>query len=169
MDKILIIGLGNVLMSDDSLGVVAVKELEKRNKEYGINFLDVGTSVLNYIIDIGRAENLIAIDAITAGHPPGTIYYIDNPDMIKDMELFSDSHECSLPEAVALSRELTGLPAKVIIYGIEPYTCEVGFCISPEVKESLQKLITMVQREIRSLMALEQYQTGSDPPCMNCQ
>lgn len=154
MHKITVIGLGNILMSDDGLGVIAVNELHKRNSGYGrINCLDVGTSVLNYVTDIGKAENLIAIDAMTAGYPPGTIYRMDNMDMINDIRSFSDSHGCSLPEAVALSRELTGFPYRVIIYGIEPYTCEAGLCISSEVKEALKKLITMVEREIQALIA----------------
>jgi hydrogenase maturation protease len=153
--KVLIIGLGNVLMSDDGLGVIAVKELKKRNKRYdGINYLDVGTSVLNYITDIGNSKNLIAIDAITAGYPPGTIYRINNLDMINHVELFSNSHGCSLPEAVALSRELTSFPDRVIIYGIQPYRCDFGINISPEVKESLLKLTMMVEREIHSFMTL---------------
>ena len=156
MLKVLIIGLGNILMSDDGLGVVAVKELQKRDKgSVGIDYLDVGISVLNYIADIGRGKNLIAIDAITAGHPPGTIYRMDNPDIINDIESFSDSHGCSFPAAVALSRELTGFPDRVVLYGIEPYSCDVGFSIAPEVKGSLQKLIMMVEEEIQSITASE--------------
>jgi len=152
--KVLIIGLGNLLMSDDGLGVIAVNEIHRRHKEYDeVCFLDVGTSVLKYVTDMGKAETLIAIDAITAGYPPGTIYCIEEKEMhlLGNMDFFLNSHGCSLSEVVALSRELTGFPSRVIIYGIEPHTCEVGFFISAQVRKSLKKLIDIVSKKLIQL------------------
>lgn len=154
MYKILIIGLGNLLMSDDGLGVVALKELQKRYKQYDkICFLDAGTSVLNYVTDIANTETLIAIDAITAGRPAGTIYRIDEKDihMVGCHHFSLDSHCSSLFETVALSRKLTGFPTRILIYGIEPHICEVGFFISPHVEKSLKRLVDKVQQDINSL------------------
>ena len=155
MYKILIIGLGNMLMSDDGLGVVALKALYKKYKQHNkISFLDVGTSVLNYVTDIANTETLIAIDAITTGHHAGTIYRIDNKDFDSlGHHYFSlDSHYSSLFETVALSRKLTGFPSRILIYGIEPHTCEVGCFISTHVKKSLKRLLKIVQRDIDSII-----------------
>lgn len=149
--KVLVIGLGNTIMSDDGLGVMAVRELGHRKSwAQGISILEVGTSVLDYIGEIGSATNLIAIDAITAGHPPGTIYRIEDFDGAEDIQ-FTDSHGVSLPEAVALAKMITGRPDKIIVFGIEPQCCDVGIGLSSSLKEALDKLITIVEREIHLL------------------
>ncbi|HHX23339.1 MAG: hydrogenase maturation protease [Tepidanaerobacteraceae bacterium] len=153
MCKILVIGLGNVLMSDDGLGVVAIHQLQEKSKAYSnIFFLDVGTSIFNHIADLGKSETLIVIDAIKAGYPPGTIYRIDDFDTVADIRRFYNSHGFTIIEAIALSRELTGLPQKATIFGIEPYSCDLGYSVSREIRGSLIKLINMVEREIESLI-----------------
>lgn len=155
MCKVLIIGMGNLLMSDDGLGLVALYELRKSYEPRPeVCYLEMGTSVLNYVTDIGKAETLIAIDAITAGHDPGTLYraYDSDIDMVDRRPFFLNSHGASLRETVALSRELTGLPSRIIIYGIEPDTCEFGFFISPRVKKSLKRLVEIVQKDIDCIL-----------------
>jgi len=156
--KILIIGMGNLLMSDDGLGVLAIKELHKRYKQQAeICCLEIGTSILNYVTDIGKAETLIAIDAIAVGNRPGTIYriYANDAYLTDRKYFFMDIHVAGIHEAIALSRELTGLPSKVFIYGIEPHTLKEGFFISHEVKTSLKKLLDIVQRDIDSILKKE--------------
>lgn len=147
--KVLVMGLGNTIMADDGLGVMAARELIKINSwPPGVRILEVGTSVFNYIEDISKARKLIAIDAITAGHPPGTIYRIEDFHGFEDTALFIDSHGISLPEAVALSRLLTGMPASITVFGIEPESCDVGIGLTREIRESLAKLMPLVEREI---------------------
>lgn len=155
--KVLIIGLGNILMSDDGLGVVAVEHLRKTSKAHeSVVMLDVGISSLNYLEEVGRTENIIAIDAITAGKPPGTIYRIDGFDIPSNIQMAA-SHGCFLPEVLSLSRELTGLPHKAIIYGIEPLDYSPGFNISPQVQTSLKRLIPIIGLEIEYILKFRKH------------
>ena len=109
MYKILVLGMGNLLMSDDSLGVIALDELDKKYKQRReVCCLEIGTSVLNYISDIGKAETLLAIDAITAGHGPGTVYriYVNKTNLV-DSRNFCGQSRGRPPRGSCLSRELT--------------------------------------------------------------
>jgi len=154
--KILIVGLGNILMADDGLGIVALKELRKRyGQQKDICLLEVGTSILDYITDIANTETLIVIDAITAGGTAGTIYRIDeeSSQLAEGCCLSLDSHGWGLLEAVVLSRKLTGLPDRLLIYGIEPYICKYGIFLSSPVQKSLKKLVDIVQQSVDSILA----------------
>ena len=156
--KVLIVGMGNVLMADDGLGVWALYELDRKYRHRdGVCLLEVGTSILSYIAEIGKAENLIAIDAITAGNHPGTIYRIsfDYTDTADYQYFARNCHGASLHEAMALSRELTGLPSKAFIYGIEPLAIKEGFYISQVVKTSLNRLLDVVQRDVDAILRKE--------------
>jgi len=148
--KLLIVGMGNQLMSDDGLGIVALNELRRMFNQKDICCLDAGTTVLNYITEIGRAETLMAIDAITVGNQPGTIYRIclDDKYMADSRCFVLDGHVAGIIEAVALSKELTGLPYRAFIYGIEPHIISEGFSISDRVKKSLKRLLGIVQQDV---------------------
>ena len=74
--RILIVGLGNVLLKDDGVGVHAVRELQK-NPPDRLCVADVGTAVLHAVHLLEWAEKVIAIDAVKAGGAPGTIYAFD--------------------------------------------------------------------------------------------
>lgn len=139
-------------MSDDGLGVATVEELRKTSKRYDkVVFVEAGTSLLDYLEEIGKAENVIAVDAMISGNPPGTIYCLDAFIQKSNIEL-GYSHGCPIPEIFSLSKELTGFPLKAKIYGIEPLNCGPGFNISPEVKTSLKRLIRIIEQDIEYIL-----------------
>src|SRR5512136_871134 len=71
--RILIAGLGNILLKDDGVGVHAVREL-RQDPPSGALVVEVGTAVLDALHLFERGEAIVAIDAMRAGGFPGTIY-----------------------------------------------------------------------------------------------
>jgi len=71
--KTLVLGLGNVLMGDEGIGVHIVQALEKRTLPAGVECLDGGTGGFVLLEPLQNAGRVILIDAAADGNPPGTV------------------------------------------------------------------------------------------------
>lgn len=154
--RILIIGIGNTLMSDDGVGIHLIRKLQKKVHEgddslKNISLLEVGTSALYYLEAISRAENLILLDAVKGGAQAGSIYHLQEDDFKTDLQMNRDFHGYSVLDVIKLSREITQLPANLIIYGIEPETLSLGEELSRSVKNALPKVIKLIIEEIKTI------------------
>jgi hydrogenase maturation protease len=146
--NVLVLGLGNLLMSDDGLGIHAAEGLRQKEWPPGVLIQEVGTSVLNYLEEIGSSSHVIAIDAVRAGGVPGSVYRITGQDMPGPPGGLRDAHGVSLSGAIDLARGITGLPASLVIFGVEPRNLGFGNQISPAVKKALLRVIKMITEEI---------------------
>jgi hydrogenase maturation protease len=157
MDKImeyqvLVLGIGNILRSDDGIGVYAARDLAHNLDLSGVLVLDVGTSILSCVEKMSRARNIIAIDAVCAGGEAGTVYRIDLDEYLTQVNLSSDAHGFSLVDAIKLSREITELPHSVILYGVEPANLCFGTALSSPVEMVLSSLVETVSLEIQRIL-----------------
>jgi len=71
--KTLVLGLGNVIMGDEGVGVHVVRALEKRTLPAGVECLDGGTGGFILLEPLQNADQIILIDAAADGNPPGTV------------------------------------------------------------------------------------------------
>ncbi len=71
--KTLVLGLGNVLMGDEGIGVYVVRELEKHTLPAGVECLDGGTGGFTLLEPLENADRIILIDAASDGNPIGTV------------------------------------------------------------------------------------------------
>ena len=169
--KILIMGMGNLIMSDDGLGIHLIRELqeilweEKNNINISsgdislkeeiyseeIFLLEIGTSPLNYLEEISQTEKLIMIDAIKGGEKSGNIYKLKEDDFNFNINYKPDFHGYSVLQVIELAREITNLPYSFTIYGIEPENINLGDKLSKKVKTSFPKLIKLILQEIKSI------------------
>jgi hydrogenase maturation protease len=141
--RILIAGLGNLLLRDDGVGVHAVHELQKAPPP-GVRVVEVGTAVLDALHLFEKADRILAIDAMQAGGSAGTLYSLRVSD-VEDRSPKASLHELSL--LAALRFLASGKRAPVVILGVEPAIIDYGLDLSPEVQSALPVLIQSV-REI---------------------
>ncbi len=134
--RTLIVGLGNVLLRDDGVGVHAVRELQK-SLPRRIVAVEVGTTVLDALHLFEWADRLIAIDAMQAGGAPGTIYSFGVDD-VEDGGVKPSLHEMGLIAALRFCR---GKRPAVSILAVEPESMECGLELSPPVAAALPELI----------------------------
>jgi hydrogenase maturation protease len=144
--RILIVGLGNVLMMDDGVGVHAVRELQK-DPPHDVCIAEVGTAVLRAIHLIEQADKIIAIDAVKIGGPPGTIYAFS----AESAE--NQGHQVSLHELNLLGA-LRFLPPghprpEIVILGVEPQVIDYGLYLS----EAVQAVLPQVVQAAREIVA----------------
>ena len=74
MKKIMVVGIGNLLMQDDGVGVHAIRQLEELGLPEEIGLIDGGTHSYDLVDIFCEANKLIIVDAMQAGGEPGTIY-----------------------------------------------------------------------------------------------
>jgi hydrogenase maturation protease len=142
--KILIAGMGNILLRDDGVGVHAVKRFPAADAtEY--RTVEVGCAVFDALYLFDWAERILLIDAMQAGRPPGTVYRVDS---LKDMDMGTapvSLHEFSVFQALEMIQK-DPMPA-VSIIGIEPEIIDYGLELSAAVEASLP-LVWETGREV---------------------
>lgn len=131
------IGLGNLLLQDDGVGVHAAKELQKISSRRVV-VADVGCAVLDALHLIEWADNILAIDAMQAGGEPGTIYSFTPGDVAEDA-VQASLHELNLIAALRFVKRDTA--PRIAILGVEPAVIGYSLDLSPEVQASLPRLV----------------------------
>ena len=139
--RILVAGLGNLLLQDDGVGVHAVRALHDEVPR-GVRAVEVGTAVLDALYLVEWADRILAIDAMQAGGDPGTIYRCGVAD-VADRALTASLHEVDF---VTVLRFLTsGHRPEIAVLGVEPETIGAGLELSPSVQAALPQLVAAAQ------------------------
>ena len=148
MPHTLVLGVGNLLMSDDGVGVHAVQRLEKRTLPPGVEVLDGGTCGLDLLQFFEGVERLIVLDAANLGREPGAIVRLAGDDVPAFLAMKVSPHEINLPELL-FSAKLSGIyPREVVVLGVQPETIETGVELSPPVAAQVDALIERALAEV---------------------
>jgi hydrogenase maturation protease len=139
--RTLVVGLGNVLLKDDGVGVHAVRQLRKLLPRR-ILAVDVGTAVLDALHLFEWADRIIGIDAMQAGGSPGTIYTFGVDD-VEDGGVRASLHEMGL---VAALRLLKGRHPRITMLAVEPETMDCGLELSAPVQAALPALVEAARK-----------------------
>jgi hydrogenase maturation protease len=153
--RILVLGLGNTLFSDDGVGVEIATRLREKPR-VGVFVTEVGTSILAAIPFLEWADRVLIIDSMKGGKAPGSIYYGAYDDVRPSFEDRS-IHERSISLALELSNRNLKAP-EIHALGIEPARLDLGCSLSetltsrmPLYLEYAEKLIEAFRAEPREL------------------
>jgi hydrogenase maturation protease len=153
--RTVLMGIGNILLQDEGVGVHVIKEIEKRYSfEPSIEIIDAGTLGLEimYMLQDG-VDNLIVVDAVLGGKSPGTIYVFRNEEVKKYyFKNKLSAHEIGFSEVLALL-ETIGKPVKenLILVGIEPVSFEVSLELHEKTASRMEDLIKTVLQELQNI------------------
>lgn len=150
-ENILVVGIGNIIMMDEGIGIYAIRELEKLNLPSNISFLEAGTDVFKIMSCEDVFDTVIIVDAVQKKDIPGTIHRM-LLDEIETEPTQNNLHQISFVEALRLMKLSSGniQNAKVILYGIEPETITFGVGLSPRIQRSMHLLIDIILNEIEN-------------------
>ena len=144
--RILIVGLGNVLLMDDGVGVHAIRELQK-SPPSGTRVVEVGTAVLDALHLFQWADRVLAIDAMQAGGSAGAVCSLSVSD-VDDHRPQGSLHELNL--LAALRFLPNGRRPAILILGVEPEIIDFGLELSPKVEAALPTVIHSVREIVNS-------------------
>jgi hydrogenase maturation protease len=146
--KITVLGIGNLLLKDEGVGVHLVQKLASIVSDANVNIIDAGTypDFLSLVDD--STDKLIIIDAVKAGDKPGTIYRLTLDELDLDSTSPVSLHEIGVLDSLKIMALFDRLPKSTVIIGIEPKTIDFGLEPSPELEDKLSDMIKLVLQEI---------------------
>lgn len=146
---ILVIGIGNEYRGDDAVGLEVARRIRVRCPK-GVAVEEYSGDLTGLLDCWQSGDEVVLVDAVRSGAPPGTIVRFDALDGDLPGELTSpvSSHGMGVIDALALARALDRLPARLILYGIEGRAFEAGAHISAELADALDKTMQRIMLEI---------------------
>jgi hydrogenase maturation protease len=147
----LILGIGNILLRDEGIGVRVVEAMRGLPLPKDVEILDGGTSGLRLIDAIADRRKLIVIDAVMTEAPPAAVLRLTGEDLAARTGQTHSPHEFGLLETLTAARHLGVAPREVIIYGVQPKDVGQGLELSPEVAAVVPKIIELVLNEAHQL------------------
>jgi len=150
--KVLVMGIGSILMTDEGIGVRAIEELERRYRfPDNVELLDGGTSGIELLSHISGRDYLIIIDAIRGGHPAGTVLKIEGEDAPAKFMTRISPHQLGISDLLAAATLTDQMPKKLVLFGIEPKEIKMGTGLSAEVRAALDRLLDVVVEDLRGI------------------
>jgi hydrogenase maturation protease len=151
MQKVLILGIGNTLLSDEGIGVHLVERMRRQVGELeGIEYMDGGTLSFTLAEPIARADGLIVVDAARMERPPGALNVFHNEEMDRHLAGNRASvHEVSLSDLLDMARLSQTLPELRCLIGIEPASLEWGEqpseTVAPAIELGIEKILSILR------------------------
>ncbi|MCP3849197.1 MAG: HyaD/HybD family hydrogenase maturation endopeptidase [Gammaproteobacteria bacterium] len=152
MKNILVIGMGNVLMQDEGVGVRAVEELE--NRYYipeGVTVVDGGTTGMELFNPIRACDQLIVADAVNTGASYGSLVRIANEEIPQFFQTKLSNHQLGLSDLLALLALKGETPEYVAVIGMVPHSLETRLGLTDEAKKGLNGMVAMLVKELTDL------------------
>jgi hydrogenase maturation protease len=148
--RILVLGVGNILLHDEGIGVRVIEDLQARYEfSDNVELYDGGTLGLRLLDPIAGTDRLIVVDAVQNGQPAGTLYRLNADDLNKRVTFKNSLHQLDLVETLAYAEVLGNRPDTVIV-GIEPADISPwGLELTEIVQSKLTELCERVLEEIR--------------------
>ena len=153
--KVLVLGVGNLLLKDDGVGVHLINALRDTPFPENVQLIDAGTVSHQLISLFHETDYLILVDAVSANDVPGSLYRF-TPD---DIDFLQSGYKMSLHEMTLVDilqmAEMTGAKPEAVIIGIQPKDVSSwSLELSDEVQAVVPRVKALVIEELKRINAL---------------
>ncbi|HCO11802.1 MAG TPA: hydrogenase [Desulfonauticus sp.] len=152
MKKLLVLGIGNILLKDEGIGVFAVQELQKEKWPSEVDFLDGGTFTQDLFYLFENYAHILVLDCVKGGQEPGTIYRLCKEDLLENKDQAISLHDIDLLDSLKMV-EMLGKNPELTILGVEPYKLEWHLGLSEEIQAVFPKFLEVVRKEIEKILS----------------
>lgn len=140
--RVVVMGVGNILLRDEGVGVRALQRLEA---EYefpdNVELVDGGVLALNLLAVLDRADRLILLDAVRGGKEPGGLHVFDWDEIPPRIKYKDSIHQIDFVETMSVMA-FAGSPPRTMVIGVEPASIEDwDLELSPPVAASLGRVV----------------------------
>jgi hydrogenase maturation protease len=154
MKKLLVLGVGNILMMDEGIGVHAVHEFWKEKNNFDetlVDFIDGGTFTQDIFYLFEEYEKLLVLDVVRAGHESGTIYSLDEDDLVKNKKQVLSLHDTDLLDSLDMA-QMRGHRPTLKVVGIEPDKINWGTQMTPVLVKAFPSFMKVAREHIALLL-----------------
>ena len=137
-NEITVLGIGNIILSDEGFGVRVVEYLQENfTFPDNVALIDGGTLGIELTQFITGTKKLLIIDSIDGGKPAGTLFHFEGDEIRAHFGEKLSAHEVGIQDVLTML-ELTGRPVpEVIVIGAQPFSLEAGVNLTPQMKSLL--------------------------------
>ncbi|WP_311475221.1 HyaD/HybD family hydrogenase maturation endopeptidase [uncultured Veillonella sp.] len=149
-NSIVVLGVGNILLTDEGLGVHVVEDL-KANYTFTpqISLIDGGTMGMELLTYMRGMKKILLIDAVNGGEAPGTIYEFPHRELEQYFTDHISVHEVGMQDILRIRAIQENPLEDAIVIGVEPESLDVGFEPSAPVQKALPEVKERVLRVLR--------------------
>ncbi len=148
--RTLVLGLGNLVHSDDGLGVHAIQILQRDSRVPShVVLLDGGTQGLALLPHISAFERIIVVDALDVGEPPGTLVRLEG-DALRHLPGKPSVHQLGFADLMVALELLGESPEQIVLFGIQPLSLDWGTELTPPVRDALERIPDLVIEQLRA-------------------
>ncbi len=150
-NTIAVLGLGNILLSDEGVGVHAVEVLKSRYSFFPtVDIIDGGTMGLDLLPLFQDRDRILVIDAVDFRRGPGHIALVEGNQIPPVLNSKLSVHHIGLIDLILASRLTRETPLQLCLAGIEPLSLEVGLSLTGMLQTKLDALIRQVLNKLRT-------------------
>jgi hydrogenase maturation protease len=147
--RTLILGVGNLLLSDEGAGLRVVEKLATTYElPERVQTLDGGTLGLDLLYYLEGVENLLIIDAVEMGKEPGTLLRLEGDEVPSFLSVKISPHQIGIPDMLFAAKLRDLYPRNVVLWGVQPGVLETGLELSPLVAAQVDVLVSEIVEEL---------------------
>ncbi|RDE19818.1 HyaD/HybD family hydrogenase maturation endopeptidase [Motiliproteus coralliicola] len=167
--SVLVLGVGNILLTDEGIGVRTIEALlERYHVPAGVELLDGGTAGMELMEVMARREHVILLDAVNTGAEPGTVVTLEEDEVPALFRSRISPHQLGISDLLGVM-SLTGeLPNHFTLFGVVPYSMETGTELSEPMVPKLEQMVELVFDKLEA-MGLPLIERGPDEPFAQAQ
>ena len=150
--RMVVLGLGNILLRDEGVGVRVVEALAERYAlPPEVEAIDGGTAGMELLNVIAGCDHLLICDAVQADAPPATVIKLVDAEVPALFRTRYSPHQLGLAEVLATLTLTDEAPRAVTLIGVTPFDLELGIELSPAVAAVLDRAVAEVTVTLRGL------------------
>lgn len=151
MMRILVMGLGNIILRDEGLGLVALRRLTERYTfSDDVEILDAGILGMSLLAFLDNVSDLLIVDAVRAGQESGELIRLEGSAIDHAAALHAVPRHVRLQELIALGGLPGSAPKRIVLWGMEPASVEPGLELTTTCAARIDELVDAVVRELRA-------------------
>jgi hydrogenase maturation protease len=148
--RISVLGIGNILLADEGVGVHAVNAIKKRyDFSPNIEILDGGTMGLDLLPVFQTKDKIIIIDAVDFNKEPGHVGAIDGDKIPPVLNSKLSVHHIGFADLLYAAKLVRETPPEVYLVGIQPKSLHVGLDMTEEIRVKLDSIIELAIQKLK--------------------
>ncbi len=150
--SVLVLGVGNLLLKDEGVGVRVIEALERRYRfPDGVELLDGGTAGMELMNAMAGRDHVILVDAVKTGAPPATVVRLAGDEVPAFFRTKISPHQLAISDVLAALTLAGEKPDHVVVIGVVPKDLGTGLEMSPEIEACMEPMIAAVVAELTEL------------------
>ena len=150
--QITILGIGNILLTDEGFGV---RVIEKLFDEYefpdNVAVVEGGVLGIHLLGTLSKTEHLIVVDAVKNRQPPGTLYRLEKEELPERILMKNSLHQTDFLETLTLCEMIDKAPKTIVVLGAEPedivtHSVELTPVVAARVDETVARVLGELDR-----------------------